>query len=58
MTLDRTVTTTIDREICIGCGECVRVCPVGALAFKDSKKGGHSIASISGIGPNTEQGAY
>jgi molybdopterin-guanine dinucleotide biosynthesis protein B len=43
---------------CQECGECVRVCPVGALAFKDSEKGNHSIASISGIGLNREQGAY
>ena len=25
-------------ERCLDCGECVRVCPTGALTFKDSKK--------------------
>ena len=37
MTLDRTVTTTIDREVCIGCGECVRVCPQGTISMQDKK---------------------
>ena len=37
MTLDRTVTTTIDRELCIGCGECVRVCPQGTISMQDKK---------------------
>jgi nitroreductase/Pyruvate/2-oxoacid:ferredoxin oxidoreductase delta subunit len=34
---DRTVTTVIDRERCIGCGECVRVCPSQTLAMQDGK---------------------
>lgn len=35
--VDRTVTTVIDRERCIGCGECVRVCPSQTLAMQDGK---------------------
>ena len=35
--LDRTVTTVIDRERCIGCGECVRVCPSQTIAMQDGK---------------------
>ena len=37
MTLDRTVSTIIDREICIGCGECVRVCPQGTISMQNKK---------------------
>jgi len=37
MTLDRTVTTIIDREICIGCGECVRVCPQDTISMQNKK---------------------
>jgi nitroreductase/NAD-dependent dihydropyrimidine dehydrogenase PreA subunit len=37
MTLDRTVTTTIDREACIGCGECIRVCPQDTISMQDKK---------------------
>jgi nitroreductase/NAD-dependent dihydropyrimidine dehydrogenase PreA subunit len=33
----RAVTTVIDRERCIGCGECVRVCPSQTLEMKDGK---------------------
>jgi nitroreductase/Pyruvate/2-oxoacid:ferredoxin oxidoreductase delta subunit len=35
--IDRTVTTVIDRERCIGCGECVRVCPSQTLTMQDGK---------------------
>ena len=35
--IDRTVTTVIDRERCIGCGECVRVCPSQTLEMQDGK---------------------
>jgi nitroreductase/NAD-dependent dihydropyrimidine dehydrogenase PreA subunit len=37
MILDRTVTTTIDTEVCIGCGECVRVCPQDTISMQDKK---------------------
>jgi nitroreductase/NAD-dependent dihydropyrimidine dehydrogenase PreA subunit len=35
--IDRTVTTIIDRKRCIGCGECVRVCPSQTIALQDGK---------------------
>jgi nitroreductase/Pyruvate/2-oxoacid:ferredoxin oxidoreductase delta subunit len=34
---DRTVTTVIDRERCIGCGECVRVCPSQTITLENGK---------------------
>jgi nitroreductase/NAD-dependent dihydropyrimidine dehydrogenase PreA subunit len=37
MNLDRSVTTRIDAERCIGCGLCVRVCPAGTLAMANDK---------------------
>jgi nitroreductase/Pyruvate/2-oxoacid:ferredoxin oxidoreductase delta subunit len=35
--IGRTVTTVIDRERCIGCGECVRVCPSQTITMQDGK---------------------
>jgi len=29
---------TVDKDVCIGCGACVGVCPVGALALDDEGK--------------------
>ncbi len=42
MNIDRTVTTTIDKDKCIGCGECVKVCPKDTISLVDEK------ASITG----------
>jgi nitroreductase/NAD-dependent dihydropyrimidine dehydrogenase PreA subunit len=35
--VDRTVATAIDPERCIGCGECVRVCPSQTIAMRNGK---------------------
>ncbi|MBW2249072.1 MAG: nitroreductase family protein [Deltaproteobacteria bacterium] len=35
--MDRTVTTTIDAEVCISCGECVRVCPQDTISMQNKK---------------------
>jgi nitroreductase/ferredoxin len=35
--IQRAVTTVIDRDKCIGCGECVRVCPSQTLEMQDGK---------------------
>ena len=37
MEIDRTVTTVIDRERCIGCGLCIEVCPFDTISLKDGK---------------------
>ena len=57
----RVVTTfasdSLGKSKCQECGECVRVCPVGALAFKDNETGSR-IASAAGAGTNREIEAY
>ena len=35
--IDRTVTTIIDVDTCIGCGECVKVCPNQTISMQDGK---------------------
>jgi nitroreductase/Pyruvate/2-oxoacid:ferredoxin oxidoreductase delta subunit len=35
--MDRTVTTLIDAEKCIGCGVCVKVCPYGSISMEAGK---------------------
>ena len=35
--IERAVTTVVDRDTCIGCGECVRGCPSQTLEMQDGK---------------------
>ncbi len=35
--MDRTVTTVIDTDRCIGCGLCVKVCPYGTISMEGKK---------------------
>lgn len=35
--MDRTVTTVIDQEKCIGCGQCARVCPLDTISMVQGK---------------------
>ena len=35
--MTQTVTTIIDRDKCIGCGECVRVCPSETITLEDGR---------------------
>ncbi len=31
------VTTVIDTDLCVGCGQCVEVCPMGTISLEDGK---------------------
>ncbi len=45
--IDRSVTTVIDKELCIGCGLCVKVCPLDTISMQDGKAvvtGGESLS--------------
>ena len=47
MKMQPSVTTTIDRDLCNGCGLCVRVCPAKTLSMEDGKavvSGSYSMA--------------
>ncbi|MCB2189278.1 MAG: nitroreductase family protein [Deltaproteobacteria bacterium] len=35
--MDRTVYTTVDQELCIGCGRCIAVCPSRTLSLVEGK---------------------
>jgi len=35
--IDRKVTTVIDEELCIGCGLCVKVCPLDTISMQNEK---------------------
>src|SRR3989339_254095 len=35
--IDRSVTTVIDKELCIGCGLCVKVCPLDTISIQNGK---------------------
>ena len=35
--LDDVVTLTLDEDKCVGCGDCIQVCPHGVLALEDRK---------------------
>ncbi|MDQ7784518.1 MAG: nitroreductase family protein [Desulfomonilaceae bacterium] len=35
--MDQTVSTVIDEDVCIGCGMCVKVCPVGTISMKEGR---------------------
>ena len=35
--IDRNVTTVIDKELCIGCGLCVKVCPLDTISIQNGK---------------------
>ncbi len=48
----------LGKSKCQECGECVRVCPVGALAFKRGEIGDHPVASAAVAGTNREPEVY
>lgn len=35
--INRTVSTIIDKELCIGCGLCIKVCPLSTISMQDGK---------------------
>jgi nitroreductase/NAD-dependent dihydropyrimidine dehydrogenase PreA subunit len=45
--VDRTITTTIDDELCIGCGACVDICPSFTLELRDGKAAVTGTESIN-----------
>lgn len=34
---DQSVSTVIDKDLCVGCGLCVKVCPAGTISMKEGK---------------------
>ncbi len=35
--IERSITTVIDKELCIGCGLCVKVCPMDTISMQNGK---------------------
>jgi nitroreductase/formate hydrogenlyase subunit 6/NADH:ubiquinone oxidoreductase subunit I len=57
--IDRKVTTVIDRELCIGCGLCVKVCPLDTISIQDGKAAvtGHESLSCGHCAAACPEGA-